>query len=72
MSEWCSDWYQPKYSKKPRRNPKSKNIGDMKVKRGGSWYSLAENIYPTNRKASNPNNNSVTIGFRVVISELGF
>ena len=66
MSEWCYDWYQPKYTKKRKKNPQGNNFGEMKCRRGGSWYSPPKNIYPTNRKASNPNNNNVTIGFRVV------
>ncbi len=71
MSEWCSDWYSTDYYKEsPRKNPKGAGIGQMKVKRGGSWYCNSKNISPTNRKASNPNKNNVTIGFRIaVISE---
>ncbi len=67
MSEWCSDWYNADYYKhSPKKNPQGNSTGQMKVKRGGSWYSKAENINPTNRKASNPNNNNITIGFRIV------
>ena len=68
MAEWCYDWYLPEYYYfSPKKNPKGPDFGTMKVKRGGSWAENKNSIYPTNRKASNPNSNNITIGFRVVI-----
>jgi len=68
MSEWCNDWYSVDYYKNyTKKNPQGAEFGQMKVKRGGSWYSEKESIYPTNRKASNLNNNNITVGFRIVI-----
>ncbi|MBN2894084.1 MAG: SUMF1/EgtB/PvdO family nonheme iron enzyme [Bacteroidales bacterium] len=68
LSEWCQDWYSPYYYKNSEKeNPTGPEKGDQKVKRGGSWANKAKSITPSNRKASNPNNNSITIGFRVVI-----
>jgi formylglycine-generating enzyme required for sulfatase activity len=68
MSEWCYDWYSADYySQSLRKNPQGAKIGKQKVKRGGSWATKFSSFSPTNRKASNPNNNNITIGFRVVI-----
>ncbi len=68
MSEWCYDWYQNDYyAQSPKKNPKCTQTAKQKVKRGGSWASRYKSISPNNRKASNPNNNNITIGFRVVI-----
>ncbi len=70
LSEWCNDWYSAGYYyKSERKNPKGPTSGDQKVKRGGSWATLLKSINHTNRRATNPNNNNVTIGFRVVIPE---
>jgi len=71
LSEWCSDWYLANYYElSPKKNPQGADFGQMKVKRGGSWYSEKESIYPTNRKAANPNNNNITVGFRIVIDKI--
>ncbi len=68
VSEWCFDWYRKDYySNTGRKNPQGPNIGDQKVKRGGSWSNSGMAISQTNRKATNANNHSVVLGFRVVI-----
>ena len=68
LSEWCNDWYSPNYyAKSIKNNPKGPKEGVQKVKRGGSWVNKFSSISSTNRKASNPNNHNITIGFRVVI-----
>jgi eukaryotic-like serine/threonine-protein kinase len=39
VSEWCQDWYDPKYySSSPERNPSGPSTGQARVYRGGSWY----------------------------------
>ena len=68
QAEWCYDWYADDYySKSKRRNPLGPEDGQMKVVRGGSWATKAKSISPTNRRAAGPDNNNITIGFRVVI-----
>ncbi len=67
-AEWCYDWYDDTYyAKSPRRDPLGPPNGQMKVVRGGSWATLAKSISPSNRRAAGPDNNNITIGFRVVI-----
>ncbi len=68
MAEWCYDWYDAEYYKHSRRkNPMGPENGQMKVIRGGSWETFASSVRPTNRAALGPDNNNITVGFRVVI-----
>ncbi len=68
LSEWCYDWYAIHYySVSERRNPMGPKSGKQKVIRGGSWATKFSSIYPTNRRATVPGGNNITIGFRVVI-----
>jgi len=67
QAEWCSDWYWANYYNGSKfKNPKGKPNGQMKIYRGGSWYSQKNYISATDRKADNPANNNITIGFRIV------
>ena len=44
VSEWCNDFYSPKYYKNsPRDNPRGPAEGEKRVLRGGAWSSNAEN-----------------------------
>ncbi len=68
MAEWCYDWYAADYyTRSPRRNPLGPENGQMKVIRGGSWANYAHSIRVSNRGALGPDNNNITVGFRVVI-----
>ncbi len=68
MAEWCSDWYSTSsYKKMKRNNPIGVLAGRQKVYRGGSWATNLSAVSATNRRASAPDNNNITIGFRVVI-----
>ncbi len=68
QAEWCYDWYDDHYyEKSKKRNPLGPPGGQMKVVRGGSWATRAKSISPANRRAAGPDNNNITIGFRVVI-----
>ncbi len=71
LSEWCYDWYFPVYSKKQKTNPQGPESGDQKVKRGYYWGDSYKDVCKSYRKASNPNNNNITVGFRVVIPVSG-
>ncbi len=68
MREWCYDWYDAGYySNSRRKNPLGPENGQMKVIRGGSWESYARSLRVANRGALGPDNNNITVGFRVVI-----
>ncbi len=68
MYEWCYDWYDDNYYRRsPKRNPLGPENGQMKVIRGGSWETSASSVRITNRAALGPDNNNITVGFRVVI-----
>ena len=68
MKEWCYDWYDMHYySYSKKRNPLGPKNGQMKVIRGGSWENYLHSISITNRGALGPDNNNITVGFRVVI-----
>jgi len=68
LSEWCLDWYSSDYYKNStRKNSVLLSSGVQKVKRGGSFATNFSSITKSNRKASNPTNNNITIGFRVII-----
>jgi formylglycine-generating enzyme required for sulfatase activity len=44
VSEWCNDYYSPKYYKNsPRENPRGPEEGEKRVLRGGAWSSNADN-----------------------------
>lgn len=67
LSEYCSDWYSENYYKKStRNNPKGPDSGNYKVYRGGSFYTEKQSLYIKNRKGIAPNENNITIGFRIV------
>ena len=69
--EWTADWYSPEYYKiSPVRNPTGPKAGDKRIVRGGSWFSLTEIVVRTYfRKASPPENQNYTTGFRCAWSE---
>jgi serine/threonine-protein kinase len=66
--EWTSDWYSPDFYKtSPVPNPEGPASGDRRIVRGGSWFSLTEIVVRTYyRKASNPEVQNYTTGFRCV------
>lgn len=69
--EWTADWYSPEYYKiSPVKNPTGPEAGDKRIVRGGSWFSLTEIVVRTYfRKASLPENQNYTTGFRCAWSE---
>lgn len=66
--EWVSDWYDKDYYKRENNtdNPQGPEKGQLKVIRGGSWYTPARSITTTHRFWNKPINNSygVGLGFR--------
>jgi formylglycine-generating enzyme required for sulfatase activity len=63
--EWCQDWFEP-YDATPRKDPQGPPSGDMRVRRGGSWFSENYTLRSANRAFGHPANRLNTTGFRVV------
>jgi len=65
--EWCWDWYDKKYyAQSPSKNPKGPSSGAQRVRRGGSWDLLAEDIRSAYRNHSAPSySNIYGFGFRL-------
>lgn len=67
VAEWCEDWYAA-YSADMQVNPQGPTTGTAKVRRGGSWASLARRCRGTDRAGVNPRCRSALLGFRVVLA----
>ena len=67
--EWVADWYaEDFYSRSPDANPTGPTSGDVRVVRGGSWFSNHRYARCAFRGWSNPGGRHNFIGFRVVVS----
>ena len=66
--EWCHDKYGD-YRKDSQTNPIGASSGDLKVLRGGSWYSPERQCCLSNRECKNNYYHSDYLGLRLVISE---
>jgi len=64
VAEWCWD-YMGDLSPFPQTNPRGPNIGNMHVKRGGSWLDDAQQCTVFFRSGSAPTGKSSSLGFRV-------
>ena len=65
--EWCSDLYgMDYYSHSPQNNPKGSSFGKIRVLRGGSWSSSADNSRATNRAKNSPDYRLNNTGMRLV------
>jgi formylglycine-generating enzyme required for sulfatase activity len=61
--EWCSDFY-ANYSSPEQTNPYS-NSGSGRVRRGGSWYSVATVVRVAYRSSDTPAYTDYGLGFRI-------
>lgn len=68
VSEWCGDWY-ANYAADLQVNPQGPTSGTTKVRRGGSWASLARRCRGTDRAGVHPQCRSAVLGFRVVLAQ---
>ena len=66
--EWCQDWY-GKYSSSSKTNPTGANSESYRVRRGGSWFALADWCRSSSRYLSPPDRCGFDIGLRLVLSE---
>ncbi|WP_407426374.1 SUMF1/EgtB/PvdO family nonheme iron enzyme [Treponema sp.] len=71
VAEWCWDYYEQDLPYGPQTNPHGPAIGNMHVKRGGSWLDDAEQCTVFYRSGSSPNARSSSLGFRICRTELG-
>lgn len=69
VAEWCSDWYD-KYPIFEEVNPTGPKNGDVKMIRGGSFYSVPEFCRTMVRRNLTPENGESSLGFRVVCTTL--
>ncbi|MEM9400204.1 MAG: formylglycine-generating enzyme family protein [Verrucomicrobiota bacterium] len=71
--EWCKDWYDESYYKEsPLKDPQGPDSGlglDMRVLRGGGYWSFAGLCRSAYRNGSDPSGRSWRIGFRLVVGQ---
>ena len=67
--EWCSDW-NGSYSSYSQTDPIGPNSGSYRVRRGGSWFSIASYCRSSYRGINSPGNRSNILGLRLVLSQL--
>ncbi|MCB0565204.1 MAG: SUMF1/EgtB/PvdO family nonheme iron enzyme [Lewinellaceae bacterium] len=65
--EWCWDWYSSDYYSNPKAsaNPHGPETTGYRVLRGGSWFSLTNNLRSSNRDLNDPVLRSSGDGFRL-------
>lgn len=63
--EWCMDWYGD-YKKKPLTDPRGPESGNMRIRRGGSWFKYGYSCRSANRSFGHPATRYNTTGFRLV------
>lgn len=63
--EWVADWYDANYYlSAPSRNPRGPDSGQLRVRRGGSWYDIPRNMRTSTRSSYGPDVPSSGLGFR--------
>ena len=67
--EWCSDWYDGKYSNDMQINPVGPENGTRRVVRGGSFVDNSGDCRNTTRYGGNLQGIFNIFGFRLVLSE---
>jgi formylglycine-generating enzyme required for sulfatase activity len=68
--EWVYDWYDDDYySYSPYENPAGPADGELKIRRGGSWWSYDLNVRVANRGPVKPTAADITLGFRCVFEQ---
>jgi formylglycine-generating enzyme len=63
--EWCSDWY-GECKTTPVIDPKGPESGNMRIRRGGSWFKYGYSCRSANRSFGHPATRYRTTGFRLV------
>ncbi|WP_294429453.1 SUMF1/EgtB/PvdO family nonheme iron enzyme [uncultured Treponema sp.] len=70
VTEWCWDYFENDFPTKSQLNPHGPQIGNMHVKRGGSWLDDAPQCTVFYRSASAPAGKSSSLGFRICQTNL--
>lgn len=70
VTEWCWDYFAAELPAKSQTNPHGPQIGNMHVKRGGSWLDDSPMCTVYFRSGSVPAGKSSSLGFRVCQSDL--
>lgn len=69
--EWVSDFYSNSYyAQSPEYDPQGPDSGTERVVRGGSWHSTADGWHSAWRKPYPENYRGISIGFRLIYTEL--
>ncbi|MFM7150736.1 MAG: formylglycine-generating enzyme family protein, partial [Gemmataceae bacterium] len=69
--EWCQDWYEENYYQHaPPVDPTGPDEGELRVLRGGSWYSYSWSCRSAGRERFDPRSGNGNHGFRVVADHL--
>jgi len=68
VGEWCLDWFAP-YSAGEQTDPDGPPEGTRKVRRGGSWASVARRCRGADRIGVLPGVRCALLGFRIVLIE---
>jgi len=69
VAEWCRDWFDPDYyAGSPTDEPLGPGSGELRVVRGGSWRTPANDLSPSRRDALAPTARVGTVGFRCVLN----
>jgi formylglycine-generating enzyme required for sulfatase activity len=63
--EWCMDWY-GEYREKSVIDPKGPASGNVRIRRGGSWFKYGYACRSANRSFGHPATRYRTTGFRLV------
>lgn len=70
VSEWCADWYSPRFYREEisKKNPDGPPLGKEKVVRGGAFTDYSgDRFRPSLRNKLKPTQKSSNLGFRVVM-----
>ena len=68
VQEWVQDWYgEGYYANSPVMDPAGPATGNARVRRGGIYSNQAESVRSARRAGSNPINEDVSFGFRLVM-----
>ena len=66
--EWCQDWYSSSYySNSPTVNPTGPTSGSGRVRRGGSWFSIAGSCRVSIRDNDYPSGAGLNLGLRLAL-----
>ena len=64
VREWCEDWFED-FRSQPVTDPVGPATGDLRVRRGGSWYSYGRWLRAANRNNDRPDSRNYSTGFRL-------